>query len=496
MQYSDYIKINPSDYATSIKDDIDFYIEFISLDKKSEPLIIKTIHRFLSKYDMLYLRDIVITVLKELITNASKANAKRLYFKEKKLDISNEHDYLLGMESFKKEVIHSGTDIFEKMQKTNLRVRLIFHHNNGNPIIKVKNNIPIVKDEVSKIKTRIEKAYEYSDITQAFSDVLDDSEGAGLGLIMAIMVFKNASQPKENFKIASDKTSTTCSIKLSSKSKLPDYKNLISDEISSEIDTLPMIPEIIKRIEQLCETPDVSIKEISNTAKKDPGLTSTILKRVNSAWYGVGKKITSIEEAVKIIGLKGLKALVLASGVDKIIEDKYLEFKSIWEDSYKKAFYAFKIAIQLKNHSLAESSYLAALLSCLGQIILLSINRDLITKIFKLSGIKEITNIGVLEEMTLGISQSTLGAMVATKWKFEENLCSAIEYHLKPYLAPENSRELTYIVYLAHVYTEIEKNKFRFEIIDNEVLEFFKLADEDQFYKLHNILKNAYSAQN
>lgn len=496
MKYTEFIEINPTDYKTAINTETDFYIQFINLNKEAEPLIIKVLRRFLIKYDMLYLRDVVITVLKELITNASKANAKRLYFRSKNLDIKNEHDYMLGMESFKTEVIHSQTDIFDKMEKTNLRVRLIFHHNNGSPIIKVKNNIPIVKEEISKIKSRIEKAYQYNDITQAFGDVLDDSEGAGLGLIMAIMVFKNSSMPKENFKIKSDSNSTTCSIKLTKRENYNDYKYTLTNKLNEEVETLPVLPEIIKEIEILCDTPDVSIKNISNLAKRDPGLTSTILKRVNSAWYGVAKKITSIEEAVKIIGLKGLKAIVKASGVDNIIEQRYYEFKPIWEESYKKAFYAFKTAIQLKNYRLAENAYLTALLSQLGQIVLLSVNKSQTTKILKLAGIKEITDTGMLEEMSLGISQATLGSLIAEKWQFDESLCQSLKFFMRPFSAPIDVKELTYIVYLAHVFTEIEKNKLRFEIIDNDVLEFFKLDTPEEFEKLHNILQQAYESQN
>ena len=140
-----------------------------------------------------------------MITNAIKANVKRLYFKLNNLSINRKEEYRKGMDSFKNDVYGSATDIFSKLKDVNLLVRIIFEYYPEHLQIKIINNSPIIPEEYNKIKSRINKAFSYTDISEAFDNVMDDSEGAGLGLIMALMLLKNAGFPKESFEIIAQK---------------------------------------------------------------------------------------------------------------------------------------------------------------------------------------------------------------------------------------------------------------------------------------------------
>ncbi|MGL4368247.1 MAG: HDOD domain-containing protein, partial [Spirochaetota bacterium] len=347
-----------------------------------------------------------------------------------------------------------------------------------------------------KIESRIKKAYEYSDITQAFSDTLDDTEGAGLGLIMAIMLFKTCGFSPDDFSICSEGNKTISSITIYQRKNRYELEHKVAEEVLKELDTIPSFPENIRRIETICSKEDTTITEIASGIKTDPGLASSILKLANSAGYITMRRIETIEDAVKIIGIKGIKTLLVATGVQHIVEEKYIKYREIWTDSYKKAFYAHRIAIQLKNPGLSETAYLGALLSEIGQIVLLSVNHDVIEKIFRIAGIKDIANVDILEEMTLGISHATLGGLITRKWQFSESLTQSIEYYMRPYIAPPEYRELIYIIHLSHIFSEIEKKRYRFELVDDEVLEFFHLSSKETFDKLHSILKQAYMQKN
>ena len=79
--------------------------------------------KLLAKIDMIYLLDYIITILREIITNAVKANAKRYYFKKLNIDINNPQKYAEGIKNFKREII--GTNTVEKeLEKTDYRVAL------------------------------------------------------------------------------------------------------------------------------------------------------------------------------------------------------------------------------------------------------------------------------------------------------------------------------------------------------------------------------------
>jgi HD-like signal output (HDOD) protein len=100
-------------------------------------------------------------------------------------------------------------------------------------------------------------------------------------------------------------------------------------------------------------------------------------------------------------------------------------------------------------------------------------------------------NVDLLEEISLGMSHSTLGAMIGKKWRFNEALTSAIELHHRPHMAPEKLKPLVYIVYIADMFVEIDSRRSRFEFIDEDVLEFLNLTDRESFNNLHNMLRES-----
>lgn len=486
----DYI-LYPEDYKDAILKNERFYIQFHFFTPEVEAIFMKIIHRFLENHDILYLKEMMLSILRELITNAVKANTKRLYFKLRNLDIKDKDQYRLGMESFKNDVYVNESDIFDKLKKVKLAVRIVFETLPDRLRINIINNTPILKEELIKIESRIKKAYSYNAISEAFEDVMDDSEGAGLGLIMALMLFKSAGFPNKSFKIKSGMGLTTAIISIPQQISRYQFNVKIADELIREVEKIPSFPENILEIQRLSSDPESTMRQISDSIKRDPGLTTSILKLANSAGYITLQKTKTIEDAVKLIGLKAINTLLIASGVQKILDSRYKKFESVWKDSYRAAFYAHRMSIQTKRSQLNEFVYLSALLADIGQIILLSVKPEITKKIHDIAGTKVIENASLLEEMSLGVSHSTLGSLICEKWKFNDALVRVVKYHERPHMAPEKYKSLIFLVYLAYCLVDIENRKLRFEYIDEDVLEYYNLNEKKRFELLHKTLKTA-----
>ena len=487
--------IQPQDYKKAVAAESDFYVQFNVLSPAVDGIINKCVHRYLAHYDLGYIKNQIINVIKELVNNAIKANLKRLYFTVKKLDITKTEDYRQGMETFKEEAYEGDEDYLAKLAESPLVVRVAFKTSGEYLYINVINNVPILETELSKINARVKKAYKYNDISEAFDEVLDDSEGAGLGLIMAMMIFKNMGMAPESFRIYRKKDLTISAIAIPLAMDKIRARVQIAGEIIREIESIPAFPENIIRIQKLCANPDATIREIAGAIALDPGLTTSILKLANSAGYFTVKKTETIEEAVKIIGVKGINALLLATGVHKVMDARYKRSEATWKDSYKRAAYASQIAVQLKKTKLGDFAYLAALLSDVGFIVMLSLRSDLLKSLQELAGFKGMENIDLLEEISLGISHAALGGMIFSKWKFNDALIKTVEYHHRPHMAPVNIRQLVFIVYLADSLVEIDKKRFRYEFIDEDVIEYFNLGDRTAFDLFHKVLKESYENQ-
>ncbi len=484
--------IHPPDYMKAIDERANFFIQFPSFTTDAEGAVIKGIHRYLEHYDLEYVKIQIINIVKELIHNAVKANLKRLYFRLKGLDITRTEDYRAGMETFKEETFNGENNEYtEMLGRSGMVVRVSFKTTDDYLYISVINNVPILDAELSKINARIKKAYRYRDITEAFDDVLDDSEGAGLGLIMALMIFKNIGMPPGSFKLYKKDELTVAAIAIPRQMDRSRFRVRIAEEILREIDDIPAFPENIARIQGLCSDPEADIREIAGAITMDPGLTTSILRLANSAGYITSKKTETIEEAIKIIGMKGIGTLLLATGVHKVLDGRYKRAEASWMASYKRAAYARAISTRFKKGGEEEHAYLGALLADIGYIVMLSLKPKLLRSLQDLAGFKGIKDSNLLEEISLGLSHSSLGAMIMRKWNFNETIAQIVEFHHRPHMAPAPARNAVFIVYLADCMIETDAGRSRYEFIDEEVTGHFRLTDRESFEGLRALLRES-----
>src|SRR5690606_25413945 len=122
--------------------------------------------------------------------NANKANTKRVFFMEKGLDIENDLDYRDGMESFKIETLDNIEYYFEKQKDAGLYIKVTFHASQGALNISIRNNVRISRKEQMRVYDRIARSRGFNSLEEAMSAVLDSSEGAGLGLVILVLMLK------------------------------------------------------------------------------------------------------------------------------------------------------------------------------------------------------------------------------------------------------------------------------------------------------------------
>ncbi len=101
----------------------------------------------------------------------------------------------------------------------------------------------------------------------------------------------------------------------------------------------------------MSEDPRATLSRIAGKIATDPALTADLLKLVNSAHYMLPRRVNNILQAVKIVGMKGLRNLLYSYGAQQIMGEKYAEMKTLWDHSYRTAFYAFMLARSFKQKS-------------------------------------------------------------------------------------------------------------------------------------------------
>ena len=128
--------------------------------------------------------------------------------------------------------------------------------------------------------------------------------------------------------------------------KLFALRDILADEavkkIVSQIESLPSLPAIYSNIIEEMHSEDPSLKKVGDIISKDLSMTAKILQVVNSVFFGLSRKISSPQEAVMLLGLETIKALVLSVKI-------FAEFS-------QKKFAWFNIDA-LFNHSMSVSAY-------------------------------------------------------------------------------------------------------------------------------------------
>jgi len=227
----------------------------------------------------------------------------------------------------------------------------------------------------------------------------------------------------------------------------------------------------------------------------DPALTADLLKIVNSAQYMLSKKVDNISEAVKMVGINGIKNLLYSYGTQKVLGDDTVEKKKLWEHSYKTAFYAYNLVKNFKNDaSLLDDVYVGGILHDMGKIIFSNVHPDLLEKI-KGFCVEKNLPASTFENLSSGLNHGELGAMIAEKWNFPDRLVAAIRYHHDPDAAPPEYKNIVDTVYLANLFCEYENGNAGFDQFDTGPLENFGLKSEKQIDTLIKRLSTGFKKE-
>ena len=444
----------------------------------------------LSYFDQIFLLEVGFTIVKEILVNAVKANAKRIHFRNLNLDINNTLDYEKGMESFADEVTFKWNEQEEILNNSEFYINSLFQFKEGMFVFSVENNATVQATEQERILTRIEAAKGYNDLSDAFEDMSDSTESAGLGLILTQILLKNSGIGRDRFMMEFLPNSTKVTLEIPS-NVIPIVQPIskFNAKVLDEIQKLPALPKTLNKLLGLCNDPDSSISNLSLEIEKDPALTADLLKLSNSAYYSGRSKVKTIQDALKLVGLKNLKNLLYVSGVTKILNSRYEKASEIWEHSAKCSFFARNLTQELSLTKLSDISATAGLLHDIGKLVLLSLDRNITDRVEFIKD-REKNNSVLIEEFTLGIGHPEIGSKLLEKWQFPEELICVVRYHHKPFLAPKEYRQITSIIYLANMMIDIKDGKTSFAIIHHPILEEFNIASEEVFMNLLNKLEN------
>lgn len=214
----------------------------------------------------------------------------------------------------------------------------------------------------------------------------------------------------------------------------------MNQDITSQIDELPPLPQTVIHIEEFKRKEDKSPTELATIIGKDPLILSTLLKVSNSSMFGFKKRIETAPMAVCLLGVNFTISLALGSAIKNLVEtslEPYGTNSDHFLDTASKA-----VALATRWSSVIDKELRDRLVL---PTFLLETGKFIIAKVLKQQGVSEAfykevhvaSSIAEVEKKYLGVSTSIVTAAIFERWGLSQQLIDDIKYVDEPY-HPEN----------------------------------------------------------
>ena len=213
--------------------------------------------------------------------------------------------------------------------------------------------------------------------------------------------------------------------------------NFSMDQLIQESGKIPPIPQTVQKALKLIDDPESNATDLAVLLASDHVLAEHVLRWANSAYYGTGSQISTVQQAVVALGMDVIEELILTySAFDHMarpLPGYKLQRGELWHHALGSAICARLISKQ-QHLQLDEEAYFAGLLCDIGKLVLEKHLREIDLK----DSNWERQPFLEMERANFGVDHAMLGAEMARHWQLPEELATAIAYHHEPHHAQDH----------------------------------------------------------
>lgn len=467
-----------------------------TLPRNTEAYIRGILEIFLEECHQNHLKEYLNFCLSELLTNAKKANTKRVYFQEKGLDINNPEDYEKGMENFKMDTLTNIDHYLELQKKAGLYIKLSLRILADKIYIEIRNNSRLTVFEKERIQQKLDSVQQYKEMDEVFTNVLDQSEGAGLGIIIIILMLQKVGLSKENYQVLSEDDETVTRIILPCNKTVFAGVEMLSYEFVNLEDSVPILKAHFEEVNKIVMAQEpIDRKALNEAVRKDLSLSLLAMRAV----IDKDNKSLNLQKAIAMLSDYDLKYIYSESNPrNRIIENQDF-FERILIHSRKVAYYAYTLYMNYaEKDSFPQDEnymYLLGLFNSLGAVLLAGASKGQMDYITELSK-QYIENGDNILDMFMHRNASTYLSMVAAKrYGFDRGIYYDVVGWNGLSIVPDEDKNRVAILHLAEMVDFYSRDMIDFYQVDRYALKLFNIIDENQFNKLSNDLIEGYKKE-
>ena len=198
--------------------------------------------------------------------------------------------------------------------------------------------------------------------------------------------------------------------------------------------SLPSLNSINKALQELLSVEQRYSAQISEVIRRDPSLTSRLLRLVNSVYYGLSNPVSSVEEAVFYLGMRQIRQLTMVTPIiedfQKLTRQCSFPWREFWQHSIGTAILTREVVAAVSPMT-DDSDYVAGLVHDVGKIVMAWSFPDYFAEIHRqaLAGTRDLTEI---ENEVLGMDHAELGALYLERHRLPELMVMSARFHHHP----------------------------------------------------------------
>lgn len=223
----------------------------------------------------------------------------------------------------------------------------------------------------------------------------------------------------------------------------------IARRLVGRVDQLPSLPRLYSQLVDQLSDPRSDAEGVARVMQQDMGMCAKVLKLVNSAFFGLPERMTSIQSAVAYLGLNMVKSLVLSVEIFQAASDTRSRAFSIETLQSHAGLTAIVASRILNDRSKNEEVFIAGMLHDIG-ILVFSMQMPDIYEVILKTAKAEPMLLHEVEKRVVGVTHAEVGALLLQLWGIPPEVVEAVAHHHEPGQAPTPSFGLLTAVHVAN----------------------------------------------
>jgi len=235
-------------------------------------------------------------------------------------------------------------------------------------------------------------------------------------------------------------------------------KQDIVDLLRDKRTQLPTLPVVVQNVIRISRDDSTSTADLAAFIAQDQALANKVLRLANSPYYGMGRKVDSIQRAITIIGFDEVVSLAIGIGVFPALKRgsalALLDVEALWLHAIGACFAGKLICsyisgLDCRGRHNEKSVFLTCLLHDIGKILFAIYFPAEYREVLHRS-IKEALPLQGVERELLGLDHATFAALLMRQWNFPDSIVQPVRFHHRVQSAPPEYQADAGVVWLAN----------------------------------------------